>query len=151
MMNKKARKLKMKRTRYSSPVGDRLHPKYRTTVYDQALLGKYIMESKTTKWMRKVLLKKTYKFTSLRYHRTYFMKRGNMLLGTSYKSIGIKTGYNDAAKWCFCNAWRRNGRLYISVVTNCPTRSKRWASVKALTKFTTYAIKHKGKEISVSE
>jgi len=151
MMNRKAKKLNMKRTRYSSPVGDQLNHRYKTTVYDQALLGKYIMESKTTRYLRKVLLKKKYRFTSLRYRMTYRMTRGNMLLGTKYRSIGIKTGYNDVAKWCFSNAWRYKGRLYISVVTECPTREKRWKSVKALTRFTRYAVNHKGKEVLVKE
>ena len=151
MMNKKARKLKMKRTRYSSPVGDRSNPRYKTTVYDQALLGRYIMTSKTTKFLRKVLLKKRYSFTSLRFRKHYKMKAGNKLIGTKYKSIGIKTCYNGTARWCFCNAWKYKGKLYISVVTRCPTRKLRWKSVKALTKFTKYAVNHDGEEITVKE
>lgn len=151
MMNKKAKKLGMKKTKYTSPVGDGLQKNATTTVYDQALLGKYLMTSDTTKFIRKVILKKHYSFTTLKKHMHFSVSRGNMLLGTKYKSIGIKTGYNDQARWCFCNAWKYKGRLYISVVSGNPTRAKRWTSVKALTDFTKFAVKHKMKEITVKE
>ena len=65
------------------------------------------------------------------------------------KSIGIKSGYNPPAGYCYANAWNYNGRTYISIVMGASSQKKLISSQKALMKFGEYSVKHKGSRIKV--
>ena len=65
------------------------------------------------------------------------------------RSIGIKSGYNPPAGYCYANAWKYNDRLYISIVMGASSQKKLVSSQKALMKIGEYNVSHKGNRIKV--
>lgn len=107
-----------------------------STAYDQALVGAYVMTSKSTAAIRKVAGTKTRTVTSAA-GRRYYLESTDKLLGKS-GFVGLKTGTTDDAGECFCGAFTAdNGRLYISVVLGSKG-GKRFDDSQALAKLTSY-------------
>ena len=107
-----------------------------STAYDQALVGAYIMTSKSTAAIRKAAGTKTRTITSAA-GRRYYLESTDKLLGKS-GFVGLKTGTTDDAGECFCGAFTAdNGRLYISVALGSKG-GKRFDDSLALAKLTSY-------------
>lgn len=107
-----------------------------STAYDQALVGAYIMTSKSTAEIRKVANTKMRTVTSAA-GRRYYLESTDKLLGKS-GFVGLKTGTTDDAGECFCGAFTADdGRLYISVVLGSKG-GKRFDDSLALAKLTSY-------------
>lgn len=107
-----------------------------STAYDQALVGAYVMTSKSTAMIRKVANTKTRTIASAA-GRRYYLESTDKLLGKS-SFVGLKTGTTDDAGECFCGAFTADdGRLYISVVLGSKG-GKRFDDSLALAKLTSY-------------
>ena len=107
-----------------------------STAYDQALVGAYVMTSKSTAAIRKVAKTKERVITSSA-GRRYYLESTDKLLGKS-GFVGLKTGTTDDAGECFCGAFTAaDGRLYISVVLGSKY-GKRFDDSQALADLTNY-------------
>ncbi len=107
-----------------------------STAYDQALVGAYIMTSKSTSAIRSAARTKSRTISSAA-GRSYHLATTDKLLGKN-GFVGLKTGTTDDAGECFCGAFTgSDGRLYVSVVLNSKS-GKRFDDTKALAKLTNY-------------
>lgn len=107
-----------------------------STAYDQALVGAYVMTSKSTAAIRNATNTKERTIKSAA-GRRYYLESTDKLLGKS-GFVGLKTGTTDDAGECFCGAFTADdGRLYISVVLGSKY-GKRFDDSLALAKLTSY-------------
>ena len=134
-MNERAAALGCTDTVYSNAHGLDTKSNH-STAYDQALVGSYVMTSKSTKAIRKAAATKTRTITSAA-GRRYYLESTDKLLGKD-GFVGLKTGTTDDAGECFCGACTgADGRLYVSVVLGSRS-GKRFEDSQALAKLTNY-------------
>ena len=145
LMTKRAKALGMENTVYLNAhgldVGKTNSTGNYTTAYDQALLASYIMTSPKTSKIRTVMKAHTKKIRTTQ-DKVYTLYNTNELLGL-YGCIGMKTGTEDLAGYCFCGAFNYKGKVYITVVMGADTLAARWSSTKALEKYMEYAVDKK--------
>lgn len=155
LMDSKAADIGCKNTVFKNPHGLDAEGAH-STAYDAALMGRYIMTSDTCELVRKAIKAKDYKFT-VSYEKTkkdkktgkkkkktvthaYALENTNELLNDKDKSIGIKTGYTEAAGACFCGAIEIEGKVYITVIMGADAGGGRWDDTRALNDFARYAV-----------
>ena len=150
LMEAKAKSLGATETTFQYAFGD-WHCNTHSTAYDQALIGREFMTNSQYDNLRTIVRKESYSFKTLEKKKNYTVKMGGMStsLIKNGRSIGIKSGYNPPAGYCYANAWKYNGRLYISIVMGAASSKKLVSSQKALMKFGEYTVKHKGSRIKV--
>ena len=150
LMEAKAKSLGAAETTFHYAFGD-WHCDTHSTAYDQALIGREFMTNPQYDNLRAIVKKGSYTFTTLKKKKKYTVKMGGMStsLIKNGRSIGIKSGYNPPAGYCYANAWKYNGRLYISIVMGASSNKKLVSSQKALMNFGEYTVKYKGSRIKV--
>ena len=150
LMEAKAKSLGATETTFEYAFGD-WHCDTHSTAYDQALIGREFMTNSKYDNLRTIVRKESYTFKTLKKKKKYTVEMGGMstALIKKGKSIGIKSGYNPPAGYCYANAWKYNDRLYISIVMGASSHDKLVSSQKALMKFGEYSVKHKGNRIKV--
>lgn len=139
LMNKKANSLGMTDTYFVTPHGldDSRH---KSTAYDMAKLGAYIMTSPKQAYLRKVVKKKITLKTK-RFKKVYKLYNTDRLLGSSYGLEGIKTGSTTKGGCCFTGTFQYRGRRYITVTMGSSSDKMRWTDTANLVKFTKESVK----------
>ena len=150
LMEAKAKSLGATETTFQYAFGD-WHCDTHSTAYDQALIGREFMTNSKYDNLRTIVKKGSYTFKTLKKKKKYTVEMGGMstALIKNGRSIGIKSGYNPPAGYCYANAWKYNDRLYISIVMGASSHKKLVSSQKALMKIGEYNVKHKGNRIKV--
>ena len=143
-MNRRARALGMYRTEYKNAHGLDVGKKQRSgnysTAYDQALLARFIMTNGRMAPVRKAMKKKS-KTIKTRKGR-YTLTTTNELLGQK-GCIGMKTGTEKRAGYCFAGAFHYKGKTYITVVLGAGSESARWSNTRKLFDYVKYAVDHR--------
>ena len=140
MMNAKARKLGCKNTLYTNPHGldtKRNH----STAYDVALIGRYILRSGTTTFVKKVVRTKKYFFKTNKSKGRKLYNGDKMLYTKKKRFVGIKTGTTGKAGYCFCGAFKYRGKTYITVVMGAGTQKWRWKNTSLLRNYVIWRVK----------
>jgi len=122
MMNKKAELLGAKNTQFKSPHGLDKDGHY-STAYDLALITRYALNNPV---FSRIVGTKSVQITARSLHNT------NEMLSLYPGADGVKTGYTGLAGRCLVTSATRAGWRIISVVLNCPSRSQRAQSSKAI-------------------
>lgn len=115
-MNERAAELSMTHTHFSSPSGLERGEHY-STAADMARLARYALRDET---FAEIAGSQT---GSVSYGNPPYSRRltnHNRLLSLYDGTIGVKTGYTQAAGRCLVSAVRRDGLTLIAVTLNCP-------------------------------
>jgi len=122
MMNKKAREIGANNTHFVTPHGLDA-PDHYTTAYDLALMTQYALKNPV---FAKIVATKEITIGKRTMYNT------NEMLNIYQGADGVKTGYTGQAGRCLVTSAKRGNMRLISVVLNCPTRSKRALSSKKI-------------------
>jgi len=126
MVNQKAKELGCRNTHFVNPHGLDTYGHY-SSAYDLALIN---IEAMKNEPFRKIVLKKKYRFNSLKKDRENFVKSTNELILENYKGhLGGKTGTTDLGGLCFSGVYQYKGVKYVTVVLGS---SSRWSDTKKL-------------------
>ena len=128
LMNEKAAALGMSNTHFSSPTGLDDEGNY-TTVADYLKLVDAAMGSKT---FEQVVSTSTFSYTSSQRGYDIDLESTNLLLGDYEGMLGIKTGFTDAAGYCFIGAARRGDITLYTVVFDSSDDWQRFADTQTL-------------------
>ncbi len=124
LMNRRAKELGAKMTRFANPNGLPTKESQYTTAYDMMLIFK------------EALKYPFFKETLSRKNKAIFSDEGRKITITSYnkllwknwrKTIYGKTGYTRKAKHCFIGYFEANGKTFIVGVFGC---SRRWQDIQ---------------------
>lgn len=130
LMNKRARELGCKNTKFVNPHG--LTAKgHGSSARDLALIAREALKNPT---FAKIVRTKRYAFTTSGGTR-YSLTSTDKLLGKVSGMQGVKTGFTDEAGYCFVGAVKHKGRTYLTVVMGCPSEAQRWTDTKALIRY----------------
>lgn len=131
MMNKRAKKLGAKHTKFSNSNGLPTKATQYTTAYDMYLIFrkalKYSFFKKAIKLKYKTISSKSGRQIKLKSHNKILFKDWN-------KKIYGKTGYTRAARACFVGTIQKKKSTLIIAVFGCP---RRWDDIK-------YVVSHYG-------
>lgn len=127
-MNKKAKEIGCKHTKFSNASGVWSEKKHYTTAYDLALITQYAYSKKT---IRKILTKRSYSFKSVSGKICYVETTNELLKSKKYRCIG-KTGTGKTAKYCFAGVYNYKSHTYIIDVLGSGSEAERWSDVKKL-------------------
>lgn len=128
LMNEKAAALGMSNTHFSSPTGLDDEGNY-TTVADYLKLVDAAMGNKT---FEQVVSTSTFSYTSSQRGYDIDLESTNLLLGDYEGMLGIKTGFTDAAGYCFIGAARRGDITLYTVVFDSSDDWQRFADTQTL-------------------
>ncbi|MCQ2440672.1 MAG: D-alanyl-D-alanine carboxypeptidase [Clostridia bacterium] len=121
MMNEKAKKLGLKNTHYTNPVGLHEAGTY-TTAYDTYKLASYALKNSTFKKVCEST-RYTVPATNMSGARTIsttnFLQDNTTNYYYSYAK-GVKTGYTDEAGRCLVSTASYNGYNYMCILFGCP-------------------------------
>jgi D-alanyl-D-alanine carboxypeptidase (penicillin-binding protein 5/6) len=126
-MNAAAAKLRLGRTRYSTPIGLDTPPGNFSTAVDLARLARALMRDK--------LVRAIVDQQSARLADGVVVDNRNDLVGTYPWIVGIKTGNTTDAGECLVAAARLDGVRLISVVLGAPSEAARDADTLALLRY----------------
>ncbi|MGL5573950.1 MAG: D-alanyl-D-alanine carboxypeptidase family protein [Sarcina sp.] len=138
LMNEKANALGMKNSKFYTANGldsdDILKGNsHYTTAYDLYLLSKVVKENK---WMMETMAKSGDISIDLPNDTPIIIKNTNNNLNKD-GCIGGKTGYTDKAGRCLLAFYERDGRNFVGIILDSPTRSD---SFKDMTKLMNYSF-----------
>lgn len=122
MMNRKARKLGMKNTRFTNATGLDIGNHY-STARDLLILAEYAIKNKT---FNQIVKLDRHAFTTLNTKKRYVAKTSNRLLKEHEYAIGVKTGYTSKAGPCLIARAKKGNKDVILVMLN--SKSRRWES-----------------------
>ena len=124
IMNKKAKKIGAKHTKFANSNGLPTKATQYTTAYDM-----YLIFRKALKYpFFRDVIKRKYKTITSKGGRTVKLKSHNKILFKDWKrKIYGKTGYTRAAKACFVGTLKKGKSTLIIAVFGCPNR---WADIK---------------------
>ena len=128
LMNEKAAALGMDSTHFSSPTGLDDEDNY-TTASDYLKLVSAAMENKT---FEQVVSTREFSYTSSQRDYDIELETTNELLGDYAGMIGVKTGFTDAAGYCFIGAARRGDITLYTVVLDSTDEWQRFADTQTL-------------------
>ncbi|BBF45445.1 D-alanyl-D-alanine carboxypeptidase [Lachnospiraceae bacterium KM106-2] len=138
MMNKKAKSLGMTKTSFDNPIGLDKGNKYMktySTAADMSKLGKYVMNVNAIK---KIVAKGKYTLNGFNNGKR-LLKNTNEFLTTasysknSYRIIGTKTGYTNAAGACLIvTAVSTKGKKMILAYYGAKTHSQMYKEIRSL-------------------
>lgn len=124
MMNKRAKKLGAKHTKFANSNGLPTKATQYTTAYDMYLIFRKALKHS---FFRKAI-KYKYKTITSKNGRVIKLKSHNKILFKDWKQkIYGKTGYTRAAKACFVGTLKKGKSTLIIAVFGCP---KRWDDIK---------------------
>jgi len=112
LMNEKAAELGAVDTHFNNPNG-LPDPNHYSSAYDLALIARYAMQNQE---FRKIAATKTKNIKREDPKAQTYLLNHNKLLWQYEGTIGIKTGYTEAARQCLVAAAARQGRELIAVV-----------------------------------
>lgn len=116
MMNKKASAIGCTHTHFSNCNGLSNVDHY-TTAADLALMARYAFQIPE---FDKVIQTKYYRIHRSINQQNVFLRNIDHFLWNYPGAIGVKTGFTDAAGWCFVGSATRKGWRLVSVLLNCP-------------------------------
>ncbi len=128
MMNDKAQELGMTNTHYTSPNGLVDEGNYTTADDYLKLVGAAMANSD----FRTVVSKKSYTYTSIGKNVTTTLQSTNEMLDSYEGANGVKTGFTDAAGYCFVGSAQRDDVELYAVVFNSSTATSRFTDAEAL-------------------
>ncbi len=128
LMNQKADELGMTNTEYSSSSGIVDEGNY-TTARDCSTLAAYVMQNSL---ISQVVSTQEYSYTHSTTGETEVIESTNTLLEDFDGMLGIKSGFTDAAGYCFVGAAERDGITLYSVVLGSPSLSDRNSDTSSL-------------------
>jgi D-alanyl-D-alanine carboxypeptidase (penicillin-binding protein 5/6) len=113
-MNRTARQLGLKNTRYTNADGmpTPSNGGY-STAADQAKLAQYALRSSV---FTQVVGSKVHKVSKTRVHQAHTWRNTNKLLSRADGVLGVKTGFTNAAGYCLLFAGERNGVQIVGVL-----------------------------------
>ncbi len=124
LMNKRARKLGAKHTKFSNSNGLPTKATQYTTAYDMYLIFRKALKYK----FFESTIKKKYKTITSKNGRQIKLKSHNKILFKDWnRKIYGKTGYTRAAGACFVGTLEKKGSTLIIAVFGCPNR---WGDIK---------------------
>ncbi|MGX8774875.1 MAG: D-alanyl-D-alanine carboxypeptidase family protein [Bacillota bacterium] len=150
LMTQKAKSIGATESTFKLAYGD-WHSNTYSTAYDQALIGRAFMTNPKYSQLRTIVKKRSYTFKTKKKKRRYTVRMGGMStsLIKNGRSIGIKSGYNPPAGYCYANAWNYKGRTYISIVMGASSSKTLVSSQKALMTLSDYLVDNGGSRIKV--
>lgn len=107
LMTEKAREIGAYNTQFKNASGLFVEGQY-TTCYDLALIFRYAMSNVKFK---EIIATKFFTFRDKR--RSVVYKNHNRFLFCFDPTLGGKTGYTRASKYCYVGAFEKNGKVYI--------------------------------------
>jgi len=107
LMTEKAREIGAYNTQFKNASGLYVEGQY-TTCYDLALIFRYAMSNVKFK---EIIATKYFTFQDKR--RSVVYKNHNRFLFCFDATLGGKTGYTRASKYCYVGAFEKNGKVYI--------------------------------------
>ena len=116
LMNKKAREIGMKNTRFENPSGLTADGHF-STAYDMALLGSFAIKNKQFRNFCSLTSSRV-SYGNPEYQRTF--KNHNKLLNSVDGAFGIKTGFTKASGRCLVSAAERDGVTLVAVTLSAP-------------------------------
>lgn len=125
MMNKEAKALGMRNTRFANACGHDNRRHY-STARDLALLADEALKNPVFASLVSTETKVVYTEGG---ERIFFLINKNELLGSYQGAMGVKTGFTRRAGKCLVAAAQRNGTRVLLVLLNSPNR---WISASAL-------------------
>ncbi|PWW30429.1 D-alanyl-D-alanine carboxypeptidase (penicillin-binding protein 5/6) [Cytobacillus oceanisediminis] len=132
MMNKKAKELGLKNTKFQNPTGLPAEDHY-STAYDMAMMAKELLKyediTKFTGTYEAYLREDT--------DKKFWLVNTNRLVRFYPGVDGLKTGFTSEAKYCLTATAQKEGMRVITVVFGAPTSKERNAQV---TKMLDYAF-----------
>lgn len=142
MMNEKAASLGMENTYFITPNGLDAADEYgahSTTAKELAILSAYAIKNDE---FCNIIQTPSYQFCDVEGRHTISAYNKDAFLQQMSGALGIKTGYTNAAGYCFAGALENQDRVFISVVLASgwpPHRSYKWQDTAALMN---YGIEH---------
>ncbi len=142
MMNEKAASLGMENTYFITPNGLDASDEYgahSTTARELAILGAYAIKNEE---FCSIIQTPSYQFWDVEGRHSISAYNKDAFLQQMGGALGIKTGYTNAAGYCFAGALENQGRVFISVVLASgwpPHRSYKWQDTAELMN---YGIEH---------
>jgi D-alanyl-D-alanine carboxypeptidase (penicillin-binding protein 5/6) len=136
LMNTKAAQLGMRDTHFMNPHGYH-DPEHYTTARDLVTLAMYAMRQTDVAAIASAL---TYDMSPTSKRGVQQVVNNNELLNPLSRhyyqgAYGIKSGYTNAAGFCYVGAARRGGDTLYAVILHSRTRSQGWADMKHLFNF----------------
>ncbi len=122
MMNRKARKLGMKNTRFTNAAGFDIGNHY-STAKDLLILAEYAIKNKI---FNQIVKLDYHAFSPINNKRRYISRTSNRLLKEHKYAIGVKTGYTSKAGPCLIARAKKGDKDIILVMLN--SKYKRWES-----------------------
>jgi len=101
-----------------------ISPNNRISAYNMAQLARAIIREYPI--ILEISAQSTINFNNIAYNST------NRLLGNFYGLDGLKTGFTNAAGWCFVGTAMRGGRRLVAVAMNSSTVSSRFSDTSTL-------------------
>ncbi len=126
MMNRKARALGMRNTRFTNAAGFDIGSHY-STASDLLKLAEYAIKNSTFNQIVKI---NVHTFRATNTKRPYVVRTTNRLLKERKYAIGVKTGYTAKAGPCLIARGKKGGKDILLVMLN--SKMKRWESATAI-------------------
>lgn len=128
MMNQEAQKLGMTNTHYMNADGLPVSNHY-STAHDLAILARYLVEK-----YPEILQYTSQTKVSVpdMAGKSHTWPNTDDIVGKYPGLDGLKTGFTDAAGYCFVGTATQNGVRLVSVVMGCPTNADRFSDTQAL-------------------
>lgn len=135
MMNEKAESLGMENTYFITPNGLDAADEYgahSTTARDLAVLCAYALQNEE---FCSIVTTPSYQFWDVEGRHSISAYNKDAFLQQMSGALGIKTGFTNAAGYCFAGALENQDRVFISVVLACgwpPHRNYKWQDTAEL-------------------
>jgi len=126
LMNKRAREMGMRNTRFSNACGHDNRNQY-STAHDLAKLAFFALKNET---FAKIVSLVDGTITTVNERRAFYLENTNALIGRYSGAIGVKTGFTAQAGKCLIALAERNGIRVMIVLLNAPDRW--WKAVEML-------------------
>lgn len=142
MMNEKAKAIGCANTHFVTPNGldasDEGGP-HGTTAADLARILCYAIRNEA---FLRITQTRNYSFTDVQKTRSYTVHNANALLDMMAGALSGKTGFTNAAGYCYVGAVRQDGKTFIVALLACgwPShKSYKWSDTR---KLITYGLRH---------
>ncbi len=135
LMNDKAKELGCVDTYFITPNGLDAEDEngiHSTTATEMAKIAAYAIKIPK---VEEICTTRNYWFSEINGKRTVNVGTTNRFLDMMDGAVGMKTGFTNAAGYCYVGVIKRDGKLLISVVLGCgwpPNKNYKWTDTKAL-------------------
>lgn len=135
LMNDKAKELGCVDTYFITPNGLDAEDEngiHSTTATEMAKIAAYAIKIPK---VEEICTTRNYWFSEINGKRTVNVGTTNRFLDMMDGAVGMKTGFTNAAGYCYVGAIKRDGKLLISVVFGCgwpPNKNYKWIDTKTL-------------------